>query len=202
MKGLLDHLGSARAAIERVGDVMNAAAGWLLILCALLISADVLARDLIGVSLGATLEISSYVLAVSIAWGLARALSERQHVRIDVAVSRAPLRLRQYLHLAALAAMLIWCGFLAYGALALVAESHDFDAHDRSSLGIPMVLPQGAWAFGIAIFLLLLVLLLAEIVTAIVRGQASHVERLMGPRTLQEEAREALDAVSGARPRE
>ena len=46
---------------------MNAAAGWLLIFCAVLISGDIFAREVLRASIGATLEISSYILAVSIA---------------------------------------------------------------------------------------------------------------------------------------
>jgi TRAP-type C4-dicarboxylate transport system permease small subunit len=195
---LLAALGTLRRILDRIGDVLNAVAGWLLILCAVLITGDVLARDWLRVSLGATLEISSYILAVSIGWGLARAMSERQHVRIDVLVTRFPARWRQYLHAAALAAMLVWVGFLSYGVVALVLESHDFGATDRSSLAIPMVLPQGLWAAGIVLFLVFLTVLFLEVMLAILLGEAERVERLMGQRTLDEEAREALEAVGRA----
>ena len=194
---LLDRLAALRALLDRLGAAMNAVAGWLLILCAVLISVDIACRDLVGVSLGATLEISSYLLAVSLSWGLAKAMAERQHVRIDVLIQRAPLRLRPFLHLAALAAMLVWCGFLGYGAVALVDESYDFHATDRSAFAIPMILPQGLWAFGIVAFLVFVAVLLLEIAVAAALGRADYVEDLMGPRTLDEEAKEALEAVTG-----
>ena len=190
-----------RHGLDRVASFMNAAAGWLLVACAVLICVEVLGRK-VGFSLGATLEISSYILAISISWGLARALSERQHVRIDLVVSRAPLRLRQYLHAAALIAMLAWGLLLAYGAVTLVMESYDFGATDRSTLTIPLVGPQGLWAAGIVFFVLFVTLLLAEVVLNLLADLPDHVERLMGPRTLQEEAQEALDAVqTSAKPR-
>jgi TRAP-type C4-dicarboxylate transport system permease small subunit len=173
---------------------MNAAAGWLLIFCAVLISGDIFAREVLRASIGATLEISSYILAVSIAWGLAHALSERQHVRIDLIVTRAPLWMRQYLHAVALAAMLGWGGLLAYGAVTLVLESNEFGATDRSTLSIPMIVPQGLWATGIVVFVVFVTVLLAEVLLAIILGRPRDVEQLMGSRTLDEEAKEALEA--------
>jgi len=157
---LFGFLRGLRLLLDRVGTAMNAVAGWLLIFCAVLISAEILTRDVFSVGIPATLEISSYILAVSITWGLAKALSERQHVRIDLLVNKAPLALRQYLHAAALAMMLGWCVLLGYGAVMLVRESYDFQATDRSAWHIPMILPQGLWAFGIFVFLALIVLLL------------------------------------------
>jgi TRAP-type C4-dicarboxylate transport system permease small subunit len=186
-----------RRGLDRIGAAMNAVAGWLLCFCAVLICAEILGRK-VGFSLGATLEISSYILAISISWGLARALSERQHVRIDLLVTRAPLRLRQVLHAAALLTMLAWSLFLAYGAVMLVLESYDFGATDRSTLGIPMIAPQGLWAAGIVFFVVFVTVMLSEVVLAILSGRPEHVERIMGPRTLEEEAREALEAVGSA----
>src|SRR5829696_4659575 len=182
---VLDALTGLRRGLDRIGGAMNAAAGWLLSLCAVLICVEILGRQ-VGFSLGATLEVSSYILAISISWGLARAMAERQHVRIDLLVARAPLRLRQVLHAAALVAMLGWALLLAYGAVTLVIESHDFGATDRSTLAIPLIWPQGLWAAGIVFFLVFVTVMLAEVTLAILGGRPDHVERIMGPRTLEE----------------
>jgi TRAP-type C4-dicarboxylate transport system permease small subunit len=175
---------------------MNAVSGWLIMACAFLIVGDIFSRELIGTSLGAALELSSYALAICISWGLAHAMSERQHVRIDLVVARCPIAVRQFLYVAALVAMLAWCAFLAYGAVALVIESNDFNATDRSTLNIPLVIPQGLWALGIAGFVVFLTVLLVETTLAVLAGAPRSVEALLGPRTLDEEAAEALEAVS------
>jgi TRAP-type C4-dicarboxylate transport system permease small subunit len=182
--------------LDRVGTLMNAIAGWLLLFCALLISVEIVARNLVGLTFGASLEISSYILALSITWGLCKALSERQHVRIDLLIGKAPLRLRQYLHAAALGMMLAWCLLLAFGAIVLVADSYDFRATDRSTLTIPLIFPQGAWALGIVIFVMFIVVLLAETLLAIALGRPDHVESILGPRTLDDEAKEAIEAAN------
>ena len=61
-----------------------------------------LARNFGGFSSRATTEITSYLLAFGIAWGLAHALATRAHIRIDVLVNRLPLGSRQFLHAFAL----------------------------------------------------------------------------------------------------
>ena len=78
----------------------------------------------------------------------------------------------------------------------LVRESYDFQATDRSSLNVPMILPQGLWAFGIVVFLVFLTVMLVETVLAIACRMPDHVESILGPRTLDEEAREAIEAAS------
>jgi TRAP-type C4-dicarboxylate transport system permease small subunit len=189
-----------RLAMDAVGGVMNAVAGWSLNLCAVLICLEIAGRQ-VGFTLGATLEISCYILAFSISWGLAKALTERQHVRIDLILNRTPLRVRQLLHLVALLAMLTWALFLAYGAAALTMESYEFQATDRSTLGIPLLWPQGLWTAGIAFFAVIVSVTLIEVVIAILLGRPHDVERIMAPRTLEEEAREAAEAASMGPPR-
>ncbi len=191
---LFAFLRGLRLGLDRVGTIMNAVAGWLLIFCSVLISAEILARDFLSFSFGATLEISSYILAISISWGLSKALSERQHVRIDLLINKMPLRLRQYMHVAALAMMLAWCLLLAYGAVMLVRESYDFQAMDRSTLNIPMIWPQGLWAFGIVVFVVFITVMLLETTLAVILGMPEHVESVLGQRTLDEEAKEAIEA--------
>lgn len=184
-----------RETLATVARVMNMVAGWLIVACAFLIVADIFGREVIGSSLGASVQLSSYCLAICISWGLAHAMSERQHVRVDLVVARCPGWIRKYLHLLALAAMLAWCAFLAYAAVALVIESNDFGATDRSTLNLPLVLPQGIWAFGIIAFVVFLTVLFVETALAIASSDGAHVDRLLGSRTMDDEAREALEAV-------
>lgn len=79
-----------RIGVAALAAVMAWAAGWNYVLCALFITADVLGRNLLGVSSAATVEITGYMLAVGIAWGLAHALAKRAHIRVDVWVNRLP----------------------------------------------------------------------------------------------------------------
>jgi TRAP-type C4-dicarboxylate transport system permease small subunit len=187
-----------RRGLAAAAALMAHAAGWAYILCSVFITFDVVARAFFGFSSKATVEITGYMLAGGIAWGLAHTLARRAHIRVDVLVNRLPLGLRAWLHLLALVLLGVFAVFAAWAAWELVDESALFDAHDNSALRIPLVLPQGLWAFGIAVFVAMLAALLLESALALALGRGAEVDRLLGARTLEDETQEALEAVAMA----
>jgi len=174
-------------------------AGWNYIACALFITGDVLGRNLFGVSSAATVEITGYMLACGIAWGLAHTLACRAHIRVDVLVTRLPVRLRAPLHIFSLLLLAGFALFIAWAAWALVDESALFDAHDNSALRVPLIIPQGIWAVGISAFVLMCAVLLLESTLALLTGEGERLDGLLGSRTLHDETEEALEAVAMAR---
>jgi len=188
-----------RTGVSSLAGIMAIIAGWNYLVCALFITFDVVARSLLGFSSKATIEVTGYMLAGGIAWGLAHALARRAHIRVDVWVSRLPGRLRAGLHLVSLLLLGIFAGFCAWAAWSLVDESLLFDAHDNSALRIPLVVPQGIWGFGILAFCLMILVLLLESVLELALGDAGALDRLLGSRTLEDETEEALEAVEMAR---
>jgi TRAP-type C4-dicarboxylate transport system permease small subunit len=181
--------------MERGTTLMGYAAGWGFILCAFFISFDVMARMFLCFSSQATTEITSYMLALGITWGLAHTLTLRAHVRIDLLINKLPTRLRHWMHLTSLFALAVFAGFLAKASYDLVDESLLFRATDTSVLSIPLALPQGLWAFGLAVFALLIVLMLIENLLLILAGRGAEAEANLTPRTFTEEVDEALEAV-------
>ena len=189
-----------RRVVEAVGRVMNDVAGWLFVLCALFVSFDVLARKFFSVSSRATVEITGYMLAFGIAWGLADALTTRAHIRVDVLVSRMPLRLRVWMHALALAFLVTLAFLFTWRGWAVVRESWEFGARDSSALTIPLVVPQGLWVVGITVFFVVAVVLFVEALTLLALRRWSDVDQLLGPRTLIDEADEAIEAAGLSRP--
>ena len=173
-------------------------AGWNYIACALFITADVVGRQF-GVSSAATIEVTGYMLAAGIAWGLAHTLAKRAHIRVDVWVNRLPLRVRAVLHLLALLLLGGFAAFCAWAAYGLVDESLLFDAHDNSALRVPLVIPQGIWTFGILAFCGMILVLALEASLALLLGLPEELDRMLGARTLEDETAEALEAVEMAR---
>jgi TRAP-type C4-dicarboxylate transport system permease small subunit len=135
------------------------------------------------------------MLAFGMSWGLAYTLHERGHVRIDILINRLPLRLRQYLHVLALAFLTLFAAYATYGAVNLARESWDFGATDMSALRMPLVIPQGLWAFGLAMLFVTALELLLECLARLFSGKAAEVDRLLTSRTYEEETAEILDAV-------
>jgi TRAP-type C4-dicarboxylate transport system permease small subunit len=185
-----------RRAVARLGTLMGYAAGWGFILCAAFITFDVIARRFFGFSSQATTELTGYALAFGIAWALAHALTARAHIRIDVLINRLPDALRYPMHIVSLLALAVFIGFIAKGAYELVDESVLFRATDISVLRTPLWIPQGLWAFGIGVFLLLIILLLVENILLVLAGRGREAEALVHARSYEEEAAEALQAVA------
>jgi TRAP-type C4-dicarboxylate transport system permease small subunit len=188
-----------RRGVSALAAGMAYLAGWNYIACALFITADIVGRNLLGVSSAATVEVTGYMLAGGIAWALAHTLARGAHIRVDVWVNRLPLRLRAALHLLALLLLGGFGVFCAWAAWSLVGESLLFDAHDNSALRVPLAVPQGVWLFGLAAFCVVVLVLALDAALLLLSGRPGEVDRLLGSRTVGDEAAEALDAVAMAR---
>ncbi len=196
--GVLAGLGRQRSRIERIGYVMNCAAGWLFIVCAFFVTFDVLGRKFFGVSSQGTTEVTGYMLACGITWGLTHALTTRSHIRVDMLVQKMPLGLRVYMHALALAFLAVMVFFFVWRGWAMVLESWEFGARDTSALSIPLIVPQGLWAIGITAFFALTLVMLVEVLVLLAVGGREQVDRMLGSRTLEEETAEALEAAGMA----
>jgi TRAP-type C4-dicarboxylate transport system permease small subunit len=173
---------------------MGDAAGWGYLVCAAFITFDVVSRRLLGFSSQGTVEISGYLLAFGISWGLAYTVGARAHIRVDVVVTRFPLRLRAYAHALALALLAIFGALLALRAWGVVHESWALGARETSALAIPLVIPQTPWAAGLTVFALLAAVLLLRTLLLLRSGRYETVDRLLTARSLEEETEEAVEA--------
>jgi TRAP-type C4-dicarboxylate transport system permease small subunit len=173
-------------------------AGFCYLLITVLICFDIFARKLLGFSTESTTELTGYLMAVGMSWGLAGTLFERGHVRIDVLVQRMSLRVRVWLHLASLLALVVSTGFYVYGAISIAKDSFAFNATDLTTIRTPLVLPQGIWAAGFVLFLLAALALTLRSVAQLTRGDLDTMDRALMARTYEDEAAETLDAVAQA----
>ncbi|MCC7226637.1 MAG: TRAP transporter small permease [Burkholderiaceae bacterium] len=186
------------AALQWVGRRAMFVAGLCYLLITLLICFDIAARHLLGFSSEATIELTGYMMAVGMTWGLAGTLFERGHVRIDVLVQKMPLRVRVWLHLLSLTALIVSTGFYTWGAVSLARESLAFNATDLSTLRTPLVIPQGLWAAGFALLLLAALALALRAVRQLAHGQYDAMDQALMARTYVDEAAETLEAVAEA----
>jgi TRAP-type C4-dicarboxylate transport system permease small subunit len=187
-----------RHPLERLSRLMGCAAGWVFVACAFFVTFDVISRKFAGFSTRSTTEITGYMLAFGLTWGMAHALATRSHIRVDMLLSRMPLRLRAYMHAVALVFLGTMLFFFLWRGWAVVFESWEFGARDTSALSISLIVPQSLWAVGITVFFALTVVLLLEVVVSLASGRADAVDRLLGSRTLAEATAEALEAAGVA----
>jgi len=180
-------LGLAARLLDSVGARAATLAGWIYLLIALYICFDVISRKFFGFSSRATVEVSSYLLAFALMWGLLDTLTHRAHIRVDIVVNRLPLGIRGYLHTVAIGLLCAFGALLAKESWDVVLNSVALDSHDTSALNIQLALPQGAWAIGITMFAVLAVVLFLRSCLLLLRGELPEVESLLGARTLEEE---------------
>ncbi|CAN7540305.1 TRAP transporter small permease subunit [Variovorax sp. LjRoot84] len=185
-------------ALEWVSGKAMTIAGWCYLVITVLICFDIGARRLLGFSTEATTEVTGYLMAIGMSWGLAGTLFERGHVRIDVLVQKLPLKMRVWLHLVSLLALLVATGFFAWGAFSLAKDSWDFGATDLSALHTPLAIPQGLWAAGLALLLLAGLAIAARALRQLAIGDADAMDRMLMARTYIDEAAETLEAVAEA----
>lgn len=184
--------------LESLSGRAMTVAGWCYLAITVLICFDIFARRLLGFSTEATTEVTGYLMAIGMSWGLAGTLFERGHVRIDVLVQKLPLKVRVWLHLASLFALLVATGFFAWGAFALARDSWELGATDLSALHTPLAIPQGLWAAGLALLLLAGLAIAARSLRQLAAGDADAMDRMLMARTYIDEAAETLEAVAEA----
>ncbi len=184
--------------LEWISHRAMSIAGFCYLLITVLICFDIGARHLLGFSSESTIELTGYLMAVGMSWGLAGTLFERGHVRIDVLVQKVPLHIRVWLHMASLIALIVSTGFYVWGAVALARDSFAFGATDLSTLRTPLAIPQGLWAAGFVLLLLAALALAFRAVGQLATGQYQAMDRALMARTYEDEAAETLEAVAEA----
>src|SRR5215831_1184128 len=97
--------------------------GTLVLLAALLIGVDVVLRKFFSRSIGGADELAGYALAIGSAWGLAAALVDRAHIRIDSLYILFPRWLRLALDLAGLLLLIGFFALIAWHGSGVVMQS-------------------------------------------------------------------------------
>ncbi|MCR9126948.1 MAG: TRAP transporter small permease subunit [Rhodobacteraceae bacterium] len=133
--------------LKSINRVLAALIGIMLLGCAAFVLADIVLRQT-GSSLGGTDEISGYVMAIVTSWGMAYALGELGHVRIDILRSRARPGGRALFDLVAMLALSATVTLIAVRSWPVVARSLDNGSRANTPLETPLALVQVPWFAG------------------------------------------------------
>ena len=155
-------------------------AGSLIMLSALVVSADVVIRKTLNVSVLNSFELSTYAFAASVTLGHAYALFARSHIRVEVFYTLLSQKIRVIFDIISIFILTVSSLMLAYFAFKTVQFSYTIDAHSNSTLAVPLVVPQGIWFFGLALFALTACWLTVQAVFHLVTGQTTRIARNIG----------------------
>jgi len=192
-------LDAALGAVQRLAHAGALGGGLLILAAALLVSVDVTLRKLANTTLGGADELSGYALAIGSTWSFAFVLLARGHVRIDALYQLLPRKLAAACDLIAIGALLAFASLIAWHGAGVLAQSWQLGARSNSSLAVPLAVPQALWWLGYAGFVACAVLLLLRAVSAMWAGDLATANRLIGARSIEEEAADELANALSAR---
>ncbi len=176
--------------LARVSRILARVAGGLMALAALLIGLDVLLRNTLNIAPFHSFELSRYAFGTSLALGLAFALTERAHIRLDILHRLLPARAHGVLDILALAALSPVAFAFAWYGWEVARESLRLGAVSNTPLAVPMVVPQSVFALGLSWFAFVAAASTLAALVALLRGDHARVEAIAGIPGLSAEAGE------------
>lgn len=182
----------ALRALDQVAVVLAILAGAAVAILAFLIFFDIVARRLFRFSLQGTDELGGYTLALTGSLGLAYTLIRRGHPRIDIGFRFFSPRMRQVLHVVALATLTGFALFMSQHAIDEFRGTLAFGTVTNTPLQTPLWVPQIFWVAGTCFFALTALVMTIHGALLIASGHGAAVERLYGPLTVEEELEEFL----------
>lgn len=190
---MLDNILEANLKLSRL---MVWIGGVALIGAAIMVTVDVVLRDLFLITLGGADEMSGYVFAVSTAFAFPYAVLHRANVRIDALYIPLPPRLRSVLDLVALVGLAVFFYPLTWRIWLMLQDNIQFWTKSITPLQTPIAIPQALWFAGMLIFCATVLLVFVAALVRLLRGDLSGVHDIAGVPTLDEE----MDSGDGGLP--
>ena len=175
---------------ERFSRVLVWIGGTLIILSALTVTVEVFLRKIFNISLGGADELSGYAFGIATTFGLAYALFQRAHIRVDAAYNLFPAWLKLVADFVGIILLAGFAGVITVTAWELVADTLAHNSHSITPFRTPLKYPQVPWLFGWAYFLFCAVLLILAATIALIKKDVRGAEALIGAKTLDEQVDE------------
>lgn len=166
--------------LERISRFAVWAGGGALLLCAFMVSVDVIMRKLFSMTMSGSDEISGYVFAAATAWAYSYCLLHRSHIRIDALYGVLPAWLRSVLDAIGLALLLFYMTYLTDKAIGVFLTSWAHDSVSITTLSIRQWIPQLFWVGGLCWFVITLAFLLVYVLVSLVLGDVATVQKIAG----------------------
>jgi len=187
--------------LERISRVAVWIGGASLLLCAFMVSVDVIMRKLFSITMSGSDEISGYAFAAATAWAYSYCLLHRSHIRIDALYGVLPIWLRSLLDALGLALLLFYMAYLTNKAVDVFLTSWAHDSVSITTLSVPQWIPQLLWVSGLCWFVITLTFLLIYVLVSLLLGDVSTVQNVAGAMSADkkiDEETQGMDAMRKA----
>lgn len=176
--------------------------GAALLVCAFMVSGDVIMRKLFSITMSGSDEISGYAFAAATAWAYSYCLLHRSHIRIDALYGVLPVWLRSVLDALGLALLLFYMTYLTSKAVDVFLTSWERDSVSITTLSVPQWIPQLLWLSGLCWFVVTLAFLLVYVLVSLLLGKVDTVQEIAGAMSAEkkiDEETHGMDAMRGTR---
>lgn len=187
--------------LERVSRVAVWIGGGALLVCAFMVSIDVIMRKLFSITMSGSDEISGYAFAAATAWAYSYALLHRSHIRIDAFYGMLPVWLRSILDALGLALLLYYMGYLTNKAVDVFLTSWEQDSVSITTLSVPQWIPQLLWVSGLCWFVITLAFLLIYVLVSLLLRDLTTVQNVAGALSAEKKIDEETHGMDAMRER-
>ncbi len=165
--------------LARANSAIAVVAGLLLLTAVAATLLDVILRAF-GTSLGGTDELSGYAMAISTAWGVAFALTERAHVRIDILRNKTVAPIRALFDAVALLALVGVSIMIAWRGWGVLSKTISNNARSNTALETPLWIPQTLWWSGWTWFAISATIMALAVLVSLVSRRYGQVDEIAG----------------------
>lgn len=181
--------------VSRLSRLFASLGGIMLLIAAVLVSAEVISRKLLTIVYSGSDEMGAYLFAVGMSWSLAHVLVTRGHVRIDALYGHLPLRVRAVMDVAALIALGVLGFIMMDTGYDLVHTNFTEWNRANTPARTPLALPQIPWLLGFVLFFVAIVLALLRTLMALARGDYATASMTAGVPSQDEEIAGELESL-------
>lgn len=165
--------------LRRLNHGIALMTGVMLMVCAALVLADIVLRQL-GSSFGGTDEISGYVVAIATSWGMAFTLLELGHVRIDILRRRTRQMGRAVFDLFSMLMLTGTVSLISYKCWPVLERSLANSSRANTPLETSLAWVQAPWFAGWVWFALMAWLTFMAAMMLVINGRFVEADAAIG----------------------
>lgn len=173
-------LEKVHSSFEKVARSAALIGGLGIIAIAVMVTIDVFLRRFMNTTLGGAPEVSGFIFAVGTALSYPYVLFDRANIRIDVAYSAVPTRIRAFLDVIAMILVFYFVTMLTKSVIALWLKSWEANSMSIGVINVRLWVPQLFWVIGYVLFSLTALLLTVYSIVALFRRDWLLVNKVAG----------------------